>query len=106
MPTHPPSACNNLNAINASADRANAQPTDASRYKNNPAYKGFFLPKRSSNGPYNNCPNEMPIKKLDSDKETCAIVVCRSKAIAGKAGRYMSIEKGPMAESKPRTRIK
>jgi hypothetical protein len=27
------------------------------------------------------------------------------EAIAGKAGRYMSIEKGPTADSKPRIRI-
>src|SRR5678815_4990015 len=66
-----------------------------------PAYKGFFLPKRSSNGPYNNCPKEIPIKKLDNESVTSATVVCKPLAMSGNAGRYMSIEKGPIAVSKP-----
>ena len=49
---------------------------------------------------------EMPIKKLDRDKDTCATVVWRSLAISVKAGRYMSIEKGPIAVIEPRIRIK
>jgi hypothetical protein len=69
-------------------------------------YKGFFLPNRSSNGPYNNCPAEIPIKKLDSDSVTRATVVCRFFAISGKAGKYISIEKGPMAVSIPRIRMR
>jgi hypothetical protein len=48
----------------------------------------------------------MPIKKLDSDSITCATVVCNPFAIAGKAGRYISMEKGPMAESNPRMRMR
>src|SRR5690349_12846793 len=47
----------------------------------------------------------MPIKKLDKDSVTFATVVCRSFAMSGKPGRYMSMEKGPMAESTPRMRI-
>jgi hypothetical protein len=43
----------------------------------------------------------MPIKKLDSDSVTWLTVVCRFFAISGNAGKYISIEKGPMAVSKP-----
>jgi hypothetical protein len=70
-------------------------------YKTKPAYKGFFRPNLSSNGPYNNCPTDIPIKKLDKDKETCAVVVFNDFAIAGKPGKYISIEKGPSAVSEP-----
>jgi len=34
---------------------------------------------------------------------TCAALVCRSRAISGKAGRYMSIESGPIALTSPST---
>ena len=64
-------------------------------------YNGLFLPNLSSNGPYNNCPTEMPIKKLERESATRATVVCRSAAIAGNPGKYISIEKGPIAESIP-----
>src|ERR1700754_3283865 len=47
----------------------------------------------------------MPIKKLDRESVTSATVVFRDAAMAGKPGRYMSMEKGPMAESNPRIRI-
>jgi hypothetical protein len=75
---------------------------DATRYAHKPMYKGFFLPNLSSMGPYNNCPTEMPMKKLDKERVTCATVECRLSAIAGNAGRYISIENGPIAESNPR----
>jgi hypothetical protein len=48
----------------------------------------------------------MPIKKLDSDSITCAIVVFNPLAISGKAGKYISMEKGPMAVSMPRMRMR
>ena len=69
-------------------------------------YKGFFLPNLSSNGPYNNCPTEMPTKKLDKESVTCATVVCNPLAISGNAGRYISIENGPIAERSPRIRMR
>ena len=68
-------------------------------------YKGFLRPNLSSRGPYNICPAEIPIKKLESDKEIFATVVCKSAAIAGKPGKYMSIENGPMADSRPNINI-
>jgi len=68
-------------------------------------YKGIFLPKRSSKGPYNNCPAEIPIKNPVKDKETFAAEVFRSFAIAGKPGKYMSIENGAKAVRLPKIRI-
>lgn len=91
--------------MRVSADVAKAQPIDANKYMVSPAYKGFLRPYLSSKGPYNNCPNEIPIKKLDSERETCATVVFKSAAIAGNPGKYISIEKGPMADIIPRITI-
>jgi hypothetical protein len=48
----------------------------------------------------------MPIRKLDSDSITCATVVFRPFAIFGNAGRYISMDKGPMAVSSPSIRIR
>jgi len=48
----------------------------------------------------------MPIKKLDSDKETFSVVVCNDFAIAGKPGKYISIEKGANAVKEPSISIK
>lgn len=64
-------------------------------------YKGFLRPNLSSSGPYNSCPAAKPIKKLDSDSETWAVVVWSDLAIAGKPGKYISIENGPSAVSEP-----
>lgn len=72
----------------------------------NPIYNGFFLPNRSSIGPYTNCPTDIPIKKEDKEREICATVVFRSAAIAGNPGKYMSIEKGPIADKLPSIKIK
>ena len=45
------------------------------------------------------------MKKLERESDTCATVVLRCAAIAGKPGKYISIEKGPMADKTPRIRI-
>ncbi len=42
----------------------------------------------------------MPIKKLESESDTLEIVVFRLLAIAGKPGRYISTENGPIADNK------
>ena len=81
------------------------QPIDAIKYAQRPIYKGLLRPYLSSKGPYNIWPKEIPIKKLESDKEILATVVCKSAAIEGKPGRYMSIENGPIADKRPRIRI-
>jgi len=48
----------------------------------------------------------MPIKKEDRDSITEDTGVLRSVAMAGNAGKYMSIESGPIALSNPRIRIR
>jgi len=48
----------------------------------------------------------MPIKKEESDNITDATVVFKLLAISGKAGRYMSIDKGPIAVRKPSIRMR
>lgn len=68
-------------------------------------YNGIFLPNLSSKGPYNNCPIETPMKKLETESDTFEIVVARSSAMAGKPGKYMSIENGPNADKSPNVRI-
>ena len=70
-------------------------------YNTSPTYKGFFLPNLSSKGPYNNWPAASPVKKLDKESETCAVVVWNDFAIAVKPGKYISIENGPSAVSEP-----
>src|SRR5882757_5556436 len=47
----------------------------------------------------------MPIKKLERESVTVATVVPRSAAIDGNPGRYISMEKGPMADKSPRIRM-
>lgn len=47
----------------------------------------------------------MPIKKLESDSVTSEMVVFKLLAIAGNAGRYISIDKGPIAVSSPIIRM-
>lgn len=47
----------------------------------------------------------MPMKKLDNERETFATVVCRSLAMTGNPGRYISIENGPIADSVPNIMI-
>ncbi|GEO11425.1 hypothetical protein SAE01_39210 [Segetibacter aerophilus] len=105
MPEQLPRACSNRSHINWSAEVAIVQPTEAMKYAVNPKYKGLFRPYRSSNGPYNICPNEIPMKKLESDNEIFATVVCRSAAIEGNPGRYISIENGPIADKRPNIKI-
>jgi hypothetical protein len=75
-------------------------------YRHKPKYRGFLRPNLSSSGPYNNCPAEIPIKKLDKDKATSSVLVPKYLAIDLKPGRYISIENGPKAVNEPNMRIK
>jgi hypothetical protein len=45
---------------------------------------------------------DMPRKKLDRDSITLATLVSRLRAMSGKAGRYMSMENGPIADNRPK----
>ena len=106
MPTHPPSAWKKRNIIKVSTDIAVAHANDEIAYNAKPKYKGVLRPYLSNNGPYNNCPTEIPIKKEDKDNITDATVVFKPFAILGNAGRYISIDNGPIEVSKPKIRIK
>ena len=99
--TQLPIACTNRRPISASISPAKKQPTDAMMYTAKPAYKGGLRPKRSNNGPYNSCPPANPIKKLESESATFAVVVFNDRAMLGKPGKYMSIENGDNAVKAP-----
>lgn len=75
-------------------------------YNAKPKYNGVLRPYLSNNGPYNNCPIEIPMKNEDKDNITEATVVFKPFAILGNAGRYISIDKGPIADKSPSIRIK
>jgi len=48
----------------------------------------------------------MPIKKEESDNITDATVVFKLLAMSGNAGKYISMDKGPIAVRKPRMRMR
>ncbi len=52
------------------------------------------------------CPIEIPIKKEDKERVTVSIDVFKPFAIVGKAGKYISMDSGPMADIKPKISIK
>ena len=106
IPTQPPNAWKNLNRIKVSTDIAVAQANEEIAYKLKPKYKGILRPNLSNKGPYNNCPMDIPIKKEDKDNVTVATVVFNPVAIDGNAGKYISIDKGPIADIKPNINIK
>src|SRR4051812_18474511 len=91
--------------MNASMPVAEAHPIEAIQYSNRPAYKGFFLPNRSSRGPYINCPSPVPIKKEDKESDILVTVVPMDLAMSGKPGRYISMEKGTMAVKRPSNKM-
>jgi hypothetical protein len=78
---------------------------EASRYSTRPTYSGIFLPNLSSSGPQIIWPIHIPIKKLAKEYETMSTETLRSFAIAGKPGRYISMENGPIADKRPRINI-
>ena len=106
IPTQPPNAWKNLKRINISTETEVAQATEEIAYKLNPKYKGIFRPNLSSNGPYNNCPIEIPTKNEDNESVTFATEVSRAFAMDGKAGKYISIDKGPIADINPNIKIR
>ena len=68
-------------------------------------YNRFFLPYRSSKGPYNNSAADSPMKKLDKVSVTSAVLECRSFPMAANPGKYISIENGPKAAKLPKITI-
>jgi hypothetical protein len=75
-------------------------------YKPNPKYNGVLRPNLSNKGPYNNCPIEIPTKKEESESITLETDVFKFFAMLGKAGKYISMDKGPMEVRSPKISIK
>ncbi len=48
----------------------------------------------------------MPIKKEDNESVTVATEVFNPVAIEGNAGKYISIDKGPIADINPKIKIR
>src|SRR5579872_1624357 len=105
IPTQPPRAWKKRKTIRTSTEGANAHPMEVIIYRTRPTYSGPFLPNRSSNGPQINCPKQTPIKKLDKEYETVCTDAWRLAATPGKPGRYISIEKGTIADNNPNRSI-
>ena len=101
-----PMACMKRMAIRLSMLVVKAQAMEAKMNIKSPTYNGFLRPYLSNSGPYSNCPADMPMKKLDRDNATLAVVVCIYSAITGKPGKYISMVKGPSAVNEPRIRIR
>ncbi len=70
-----------------------------------PMTSGSLRPTASENGPITSWPRPSPSSVPVSVSWAAADVVSRSSAIAGRAGRYMSMVSGPSAISAPSTRI-
>ncbi len=92
--------------IKVSTEVAEAHAIADMAYKLNPKYKGVLRPNLSNNGPYNNCPMDIPTKKEESDNITLETDVFKFFAMLGKAGKYISIDNGPMDVSNPKISIK
>ncbi len=66
------------------------------------AISGVRRPSRSLSGPISNWPSASPATHAVSVSWTGdALVSQRSRAISGNAGRYMSIDSGPIALTEP-----
>ncbi len=80
---------------------ASAQPIVASTYKPNPASNGPRRPNRSDKEPCTTCPiarpNSHDAKVICDDPGGAA----KLASIAGKPGRYMSVDSGPTAVRYP-----
>src|SRR5512132_3476216 len=63
-------------------------------------------PRRSLSGPNSSCPSASPATQAVSVSWTADALVGSARAISGNAGRYMSIDSGPIALTDPRTTIR
>ena len=60
-------------------------------------------PSRSLSGPNTSCPSASPATHAVSVSWTDDALVSSARVISGNAGRYMSIDSGPIALTEPRT---
>src|SRR5579859_255779 len=82
---------------------ASAQAALAATHTAVPASMRGRRPKRSDNGPMTSCPNAKPTMKVVNVSWIVAALVPNWAAIDGNADRYMSIDNGATAVSKPST---
>ena len=61
------------------------------------AINGSRRPKRSLSGPISNWPSARPATHAVNVSCTCEALASSPRAISGNAGRYMSIDSGPIA---------
>ncbi len=78
-----------------------ASASDATTYIPRLNINGFFLPLISLRGPNISCPVARPIRHVVRLICTSDAVVLKSSATTGSAGRYMSIDIGPIAVNAP-----
>ena len=102
MPADAPSPCTKRSATRVWMSCASAQPMLASTNRPRPRYSGSLRPHRSDSVPNTGCPTPSAKKKAVRLACTAGTGAFRLAPICGSAGRYMSMAKGPMAESKPR----
>ena len=67
------------------------------------AISGTRRPKRSLSGPISSWPSASPVTHAVSVSWTTEALAPNSRASSGKAGRYMSIDSGPIAITDPST---
>src|SRR4051812_16841846 len=81
---------------------AKTQSKEDTAYSPRAICSGLFLPLLSLIGPTNNCPTAIPNKQ--AVRLSCAAeeVVLSSFVRLGKAGRYISMDNGPMAVIEPK----
>ena len=99
LPT--PSACTTRQTVKEATPALMAQPRDPITDRASPQRSGGRRPRWSAREPNRSWLKARPAKKDGRVSSTAPAVVFRSWAIAGRAGRYMSREKGVRMEMAP-----
>ena len=101
MPPDPAMPCTKRRNTNCSMSAAKMQSTVEPRNSHMAVSSGVRRPYLSLSGPKKSCPQASPIMLVVSPSCTIDDEVPKSSAMAGSAGRYMSVTKGPNAVSSP-----
>src|SRR5665648_1111998 len=91
----------NRNKINPQMDGLIAQSKDEKVKLTSPITRGIRRPCTSLCEPATNCPKARPSKQAVRLNWASDVLVCKSFAKIGKEGKYISIDKGPKADSAP-----
>ena len=103
MAPAPARPCTNRNASSTTTLGASEHSTEAAAYVISAASNGTRRPKRSLSGPITNWPRARPVTHAVNVSCTTESLASNSRASSGNAGRYMSIDSGPIAITDPRT---